>query len=373
MTRDEYLEDEWPKEEPEAAPEEDLCESDDDIWPEEPESTAYRPPDEYRLFQMEDPPEFSGGLSSIQKAEACYQQYCRTKQLRYFLGFLHYYEPTLNYFANDFMLRYAMGGHFADLKQAALFGIIKAKKKYEHDRKTLFYRYADHYIRNELNDYVRQMRRGCTVESLDAYTKLRQTMAIFNSYGGRLDNETLCRIAEEAEISRSKAADMIRAALQNMLCTDIYRSYGVGEDEPEDSREEILVSPFPDPYGALAAECQMEPLRAAWAALDRREQEVVAARLGFCPECFGVLECDIPGAKWYECRPRKRRPYADIALDYSLSDPGSVKRIYENAIIKMQLAYEAKFKDLFPGEPLPKGFGKGEKAKAPGMKRNSLA
>ena len=74
MTRDEYLEDEWPKEEPEAEPEADLCESDDDIWPEESEIAAYPSPDECRLFQMEDPPEFSGGLSAVQKAEACYQQ-----------------------------------------------------------------------------------------------------------------------------------------------------------------------------------------------------------------------------------------------------------------------------------------------------------
>ena len=108
----------------------------------------------------------------------------------------------------------------------------------------------------------------------------------------------------------------------------------------------------------------MEPLWAAWASLDRREQEVVAARLGFCTECFGVLECDMPGAKWYECRPRKRRPYADIALDYSLSDPDSVKRIYENAVVKMQLAYEDKFKEMFPGEPLPEGLRKdGKKPK----------
>ena len=42
---------------------------------------------------------------------------------KYLMWFLHYYEPVLNNIATDIVQRYAMYGHFADIKQKCVTGI----------------------------------------------------------------------------------------------------------------------------------------------------------------------------------------------------------------------------------------------------------
>ena len=184
------------------------------------------------------------------------------------------------------------------------------------------------------------MRRGCTVETDYAYDKLRKVMAIFNEYGGHNDDETISHIAKAAKVDRDEAEELIQAALQNMQCTDIYRNYGTSDGEPEDSREEITISPYPEPYEALLKECQAKALCLAWESLDYREQEMLAAHLGFCPNCFGILERNGESVAWYDCIPRKRIPYVDLALDYGLASPESTQRIYVKSIEKLRNHFE---------------------------------
>ena len=360
MNRDDYLEDEWPEEspaEPEAPAEEE--ESDRDLYaidtaPSEEggdakgnesseetdflnaEDTAFRPINEHKLYQMEEPPRIEEAATTIGKAEICFQRYCRTKNKRYLDGFLHYYEPIINDTVSSFMQRYAMGGHFEDLKQEAVIGILEAADRYKYTKKTTFHKYVSRSIENRLHDYTRRMRRGCTVESDYAYDRLRKVMAVFNRLGGHGNLATLLAVSEETGISAYEAESMILAALQNMQCADIYRSYGTGDGEPEDSREEITISPYPEPYEALLIEYQAKALCLAWESLDYREQEMLAAHLGFCPECFSVLEQTGSSEKWYDCVPRKRTPYADIAISFGLSCSESAQRICEQVIKKLR-------------------------------------
>ena len=49
----------------------------------------------------------------------------------YFGWFLYYYEPELNTKAMKLVQEYSMQGHFADIKQAYVFGMLKALKKYD--------------------------------------------------------------------------------------------------------------------------------------------------------------------------------------------------------------------------------------------------
>ena len=165
-------------------------------------------------------------------------------------------------------------------------------------------------------------------------------------YGGHNDAETISYVAEKARIDRAEAEALIQAALQNMRCTDIYRSYGAGDGEPEDSREEVAVSPYPEPYEALLKEYHAKALCLAWESLDYREQEMLAAHLGFCPECFSVLKRTGSSVKWYDCVPRKRTPYADLAIDFGLSSPESAQRICEQAITKLRNNYDIEYNTL---------------------------
>lgn len=361
MNSDDYLEDKWPEEspaEPEAPAEEE--ESDRGLYTydmapsegEEGEQTAKTSPEEadflnaedtaafvfneHRLYKMKKPP-FSGiGEKAAQKAEICIRYYIHTQCDYYFHGFLHYFERTINHIVNGFLLRYALGGHFEDFKQEAITGILEALEHYDPSQKKSFCKYANRYIENRLHNYARRMRRGCTVDTDYAYDKLRKVMAIYREYGGHNDAETISYVAEKAKIDRAEAEELIQAALRNMHCADIYRSFGAFDGEAEESREEITVSPYPEPYEALLNEYQAKALCLAWESLDYREQEMLAAHLGFCPECFSVLEKTGSSEKWHDCVLKKRTPYADLAINFSLSSQETAQRICEHAINKLR-------------------------------------
>ena len=168
-------------------------------------------------------------------------------------------------------------------------------------------------------------------------------MKKFYDYGGRNDLETICKVAEEMKIPQEEAVEIIQCALLNTLCTGTHRQFGSADGEWEESSEERTVSPYPEPYEALLKECQAKALCLAWESLDYREQEMLSAHLGFCPECFSVLEKTGSSEKWYDCVPRKRIPYADLAIDYGLSSPESAQRICEKAYQKMHSAFAQEY------------------------------
>lgn len=106
--------------------------------------------------------------------------YLETKNETYFSYFLHYYESKLNETAMDVVKDYAMFGHFADIKDVCVFGIVKALQSYNAADGVSFITYKTRIMWAEIHDYIRQMRAGFTVESEAAYANLRKIMAIYN-------------------------------------------------------------------------------------------------------------------------------------------------------------------------------------------------
>lgn len=364
MTRDDYLEEEWPEESPadpetpaeeeesdrglytyDTAPSEEEEDKNAKASPEETdfqnaEHFTFRLIDDHRIYKMEEPPKIEFKTKWYEKAEACFQIYFESHDLYYFQGFLHYIEPTLNRIASGFMLRYAMAGHFADLKQEAVLGLLEAEQHYDPQKGVHFLQYSKDYMKNRMHYYIRKMRRGCTVTTAYADKKLRTVMKRFYDYGGRNNLENICKVAEEMKIPQEEATEIIQCALLNTLCTGTHRQIASANGEWEESCEEYTVSPYPEPYEAMLKEYQAKAINFAWESLDYREQEMLAAHLGFCPECFSVLERTGSSEKWYDCIPRKRTPYADLAIDFGLSSPESAQRICEQAITKLHSLYE---------------------------------
>ena len=73
---------------------------------------------------------------------------------------------------------------------------------------------------------------------------------------------------------------------------------------------------------------------------------MLAAHLGFCPDCFSVMERTGSSEKWYDCVPRKRNPYADLAIDFGLSSPESAERICEKSVVKLRFYYDKRLTQL---------------------------
>ena len=64
-------------------------------------------------------------------------RYLSKKDDKYISWFLHYYERTINDKVMSIVQDYAMVGHFLDIKQAYIIGMLKALQDYDPNRGVL--------------------------------------------------------------------------------------------------------------------------------------------------------------------------------------------------------------------------------------------
>ena len=260
--------------------------------------------------------------------------YFAEKDEKYLSWFLHYYEPTLNTQMMTAVQEYSMRGHFVDMKQAAVYGILKALSNYDISLGVPFLVYKEYYVKNEIDDYIRTMRTGYTVQSNDEYKLLRRAMALYNKYG-KSDDETIARIAAELGKNVKDTREIITAGLRNMSYAEFYRQYA--DEDGESSAEDVTRDDTTDPAKIYFDERRANAVFARYEKLDIRERSMIADHLGFCRECHGVLEngTDENGEKIILFRQKKA--YADLALQHTLSSPDTAYRIVHKAYDKILL------------------------------------
>ena len=258
--------------------------------------------------------------------------YFAEKDEKYLSWFLHYYEPTLNTQIMTAVQEYSMRGHFVDMKQAAVYGILKALSNYDISLGVPFLVYKEYYVENEIDDYIRTMRTGYTVQSSDEYKLLRRAMALYNKYG-KSDDETITRIATEIGKSVKDTREIITAGLRNMSYAEFYRQYA--DEDGESSAEDVTRDDSTDPAKMYFDEWRADAVFDRYEKLDIRERSMIADHLGFCRECHGVLEngTDENGEKILLFRQKKA--YADLALQHTLSSPDTAYRIVYKAYDKI--------------------------------------
>jgi len=182
----------------------------------------------YRLEQT--PPKY-------ENYQEYFEQYFAEKDETYLAWFLHYYEKELNTKARGFVNEYAMYGHFVDLKQSYVMGMMKALRRYDVSRGVPFLVYKELPAMNEVHAYIRTMRTGYTVQSSYADKQLREVMWQYAQYGYRFDEDTIAAIAEETKIAPKNVEEILMGGLLNMNMTDFYRNYG--DEDSEESMEEV--------------------------------------------------------------------------------------------------------------------------------------
>ena len=260
--------------------------------------------------------------------------YFAEKDGKYLSWFLHYYEPTLNTQMMTAVQEYNMRGHFIDLKQAAVYGILKALSNYDISLGVPLLVYKEYYVKNEIDDYIRTMRTGYTVQSSDEYKLLRRAMALYNKYG-KSDDETIARIAAKIGKNVKDTSEIIAAGLRNMSYAEFYRQYA--DEDGESSAEDVTRDDTTDPAKIYFDEWRANAVFARYEKLDIRERSMIADHLGFCRKCHGVLEngTDENGEKIILFRQKKA--YADLALQHTLSSPDTAYRIVHKAYDKILL------------------------------------
>lgn len=163
--------------------------------------------------------------------------YFAKKDEKYLAWFLHYYEKELNTKARGFVNEYAMYGHFVDIKQAFVTGMIEALRRYNISLGVPFLTYKKFYAMNAVHTYIRTMRTGYTVQSSYADENLRKVMLKFAEHEYRYDEETIAAIAGETKISPKNVEEILQGGLLNMSMTNFYRHYG--DEDSEESMEEV--------------------------------------------------------------------------------------------------------------------------------------
>jgi DNA-directed RNA polymerase specialized sigma subunit len=213
--------------------------------------------------------------------------YFAEKDEKYLSWFLHYYEPTLNTQMMTAVQEYSMRGHFVDMKQAAVFGILKALANYDISLGVPFLVYKEYYVKNEIDDYIRTMRTGYTVQSRMNTSCFRKAMALYNKYG-KSDDETIAQIAAEIDRSTKITKELIAAGLRNMSYVDFYRKYA--DEDSESSAEDVTRDDTTDPAKMFFDEWRADSVFDRYEKLDIRERSMIADHLGFCRECHGIFE-----------------------------------------------------------------------------------
>ena len=233
---------------------------------------------------------------------------------KYLMWFLHYYEPVLNDTATDIVQRYAMYGHFADIKQECVSGIYKALKSYNKSKDGQFITYKVRIMWNEVHNYIRTMRTGFSGSSQTTYRNLRKIMHLYYRYGS--SNEAISKITEEVKRSEQYVLEIITAGLESTNIVDFYRKYA---DEDDDTQDDVTTDYTTEPLGILMRIELHKLLKEAFAKLGYREREMIYSHLGLCPECLRFT--------------KKSKTYQEIAVENELTSAqtaeNEVNRAYE--------------------------------------------
>lgn len=264
--------------------------------------------------------------------------YLAEKDDKYIAWFLHHYEKTINDKVFSIVQDYAMYGHFADIKQAYVIGLLKALQDYDPARGVPFIVYKEYAAMREVHEYIRTMRTGFTVQSNDEYLRLRKAMRIFREYGGKADDDTIKKVADNIGTSTEDAAEIIRCGMQNMQFVDYYRQYA--DEDSGESREEVAHDGSAEPDKIFFKLERAEAVMAEFEKLNFRERAMVAAHLGFCMECYATHYYDADDLDEDGKPTRKpflKEAFIDIAIDHGLASPDTADKTYRRALNKMKL------------------------------------
>jgi len=263
--------------------------------------------------------------------------YFAERDEKYLSWFLHYYENELNTKARGFVNEYAMYGHFLDLKQAFVMGMMEALQRYDISRGVPFLVFKELPAMNAVHTYIRTMRTGYSVQSSYADEQLRKVMWQYAEHGYRYDEETIAAISNETGISTKNVEEVLQGGLLNMSITDFYRH--CGDEDSEESMEVVAADGTSQTEELYFRMEKAEEVMAAFEALNYRERAIVADHLGFCRDCYATYYYDTDDLNEDgnpKRKPRRKVPFIELAVEHSLASPDTADKTYRRALAKMR-------------------------------------
>lgn len=210
--------------------------------------------------------------------QECIELYFDENEDKYLSRYLHDREPMLNKLAQDACQRYGLPEHFADIKQAAVCGILTALQKYDPSIGTPFAAFQKQYILDGIEDYIRTAQSGVITMTTDTYPVLRRIMAIYHQSGDDCSDDSVQRIADEVAMDAKSIRKYIAIGTLNERRVDFYRQYDEGGEE---TGEDVTVDTTSQPDKLYFQAVLYDALHRAYDNLTYREQRTVARHLGF--------------------------------------------------------------------------------------------
>ena len=261
-------------------------------------------------------------------------RYLTENEDKYLAWYLHDQEPALNELAQAACERYAMAEHFADIKQAAVCGILTALQKYDSAVGAPFVAFQKRYIQDSIDDYIRTAQSGVITMTVDTYPVLRRIMAIYRQSGDDCSDSNIQKIASEVNMDVKSVRKYIAIGTLNERRVDFYRQY---DEDGEETAEDISVDTTSQPDKMYFRAVLYDALHQAYGSLTYREQRTVAKHLGFCDTCWSVRKAVLINGE-IEYRPIKPMTFEKISHSASRQSDKASERTYNNALEKMRKA-----------------------------------
>ena len=261
-------------------------------------------------------------------------RYLTEKEDKYLAWYLHDQEPALNKLAQAACERYAMAEHFADIKQAAVCGILDALQMYDPAVGAPFVAFQKRYVQDGIDDYIRTAQSGVITMTTDTYPILRRIMAIYHLNGDDCSDSCIQRIADETGMGEKSVRKYIAIGTLNERRVDFYRQY---DENGEETVEDISVDTASQPDKLYFRAVLYDALHQAYDNLTYREQRTVAKHLGFCDTCWSVRKAVLINGE-IEYRLIKSMTFEEISYSASRRSDKASERTYNNALEKMRKA-----------------------------------
>ena len=261
-------------------------------------------------------------------------RYLTENEDKYLAWYLHDQEPALNKLVQAACERYAMAEHFADIKQAAVCGILTALQKYDSAVGAPFVAFQKRYIQDSIDDYIRTAQSGVITMTVDTYPVLRRIMAIYRQSGDDCSDSNIQKIASEVNMDVKSVRKYIAIGTLNERRVDFYRQY---DEDGEETGEGIAVDTPSQPDKLYFRAMLYDALHQAYDSLTYREQRTIAKHLGFCDTCWSVKKVVLINGE-IEYRPIKPMTFEKISHSASRRSDKASERTYNNALEKMRKA-----------------------------------
>ena len=271
--------------------------------------------------------------------------YFAEKEDKYLSWYLHDREPVLNKLAQDACQRYGLPEHFADIKQAAVCGILAALQKYDSSIGVPFVAFQRQYISDSIEDYIRTAQSGMVTMTVDTYSVMKRIMAIYHQNNDDSGSDSIQRIADEVGMDAKTVKRYITIGTLNERRADFYLQY---DEDGEETGEDVTVDAASRPDKLYFREVLYAALYEAYDSLTYREQRTVAKHLGFCDTCWSTKKAVLINGE-IEYRPIKPMIFEEISHSASRRSDKASERTFYAAMEKMRkhIETDADYRYLF--------------------------